>query len=97
MSVLPKVSKAFGNINAYPNPFSGNFALSFNLLQDDAAQVVVYDVNGRIVYQRKFDNLIKGNNLLKITPQNSLTAGIYLVKISLLKQNESKVLKLIKL
>jgi hypothetical protein len=66
-----KVSNAFGNINAYPNPFSGNFALSLNLPRMIDVQVEIYDINGHILYKRKFDNLMKGNNVLKITPPNS--------------------------
>lgn len=97
IATFPKVSNAFANINAYPNPFINNFALSFNLPKDDDdAQVIIYDVSGRLVYQRKFGNLVKGYNQLKITSGNSLKAGVYLIRITLTNQRESKTIKLLK-
>ncbi len=90
------VAKAFDNIISYPNPFVSNFTVSFKLPKSDNVQVEVYDINGRLVYQRRFENLTEGDNTLKIVPQNSLASGMYMVKLTSSNTKFSKVLKLIK-
>lgn len=53
------------NLNAYPNPFNDLVNLDFN---NDAAgnrvSAEVYDLTGRIVYRREFNNLAAGRNIL---------------------------------
>ena len=54
-----------------------------------------YDRNRQMLYQARFDNLMKGNNLLKITPPNNLTTGIYLIKVILFETREKQDLSLV--
>jgi len=62
----------------YPNPNNGIFTLSYNLAKDvTAADVMIIDVTGKLIYQDKLD--IENHNInLKL--QNAQN-GIYFVKI----------------
>jgi hypothetical protein len=75
--ILPQSGRSnFGNINSYTNPFLSNFTISFKLLQKDDAGVEMYDSNGVVVYQARFNSLTEGDNYLKIVPKNSLSTGV---------------------
>lgn len=53
------------NVNVYPNPFTDLVNLDFN--NDVAGNKVtaeVYDLSGRIVYRKDFNNLAAGRNIL---------------------------------
>jgi len=95
-AITQKIVNTFGNINSYPNPFISNFTVSFKLPKADDVQAEIYTVNGQLVYQKRFENLSEGNNLLKITPQNNLPSGVYMIKLTLVNAKSSKVLKLLK-
>jgi predicted esterase len=88
--------KAFDNINSYPNPFISNFTVSFKLPKADDVQAEMYNINGQLVYQKRFKNLTAGNNSLNIIPQNNLPSGVYLIKLTSVAAKNSTVLKLIK-
>ncbi|MEP6682728.1 MAG: T9SS type A sorting domain-containing protein, partial [Parafilimonas sp.] len=94
--VSQNVVNTFDNINAYPNPFISNFTVSFKLPKADNVQIEMYNTSGQLVYQRRFENLSAGNNSLKITLQNSLPSGMYMIKLTSVNAKTSKVLKLIK-
>lgn len=64
----------------YPNPSKdGKFSIQFNLKQQEALQVVLMDVNGRIIRTQKLNHIKTG-----VVPVSSgqLAPGLYLVKIS---------------
>jgi predicted esterase len=86
----------FGNINSYANPFLSNFTISFKLPKKDDIEVRMYDLNGELVYQKRFKNLSEGDNSLKIVPKNPLSTGVYMVKLTSLSTKNSKIFKLIK-
>lgn len=62
-----------------PNPNDGTFKLTVN--KTGKVSYVVYDVFGRLVYEGSYENTAEVMNY-KITCDNCLTSGIYLVKVS---------------
>lgn len=84
-------------ISAYPNPFTAYFNLSVSTPQADDVQIDIFSVNGKVVYRNKFSNIAAGSNNLKIQLNDQdLTAGMYIAKITFIKQNISQTLKLVK-
>jgi hypothetical protein len=67
------------NLQLYPNPTSNN---QFNILSPELAgktvNMTIADLNGRIIDQQEFSNF---DRLQKVTPQTSLSTGVYLVKL----------------
>ena len=86
-------------LNAYPNPFSQSFTLVAPAVGGDNVQVLIYDMNGRLVYGNKFSNLNDGNNYMTIVANgNFARTGIYIVRVIYLDhpKMKSKTFKLIK-
>lgn len=53
------------NVNVYPNPFTDLVNLDFNNdLAGNRVTAEVYDLTGRIVYRKDFNNLAVGRNIL---------------------------------
>lgn len=88
--------RGFDNLAAYPNPFASNFTLSFNLPAKDNVDVEIYDLSGKLLYQNRFLNLFKGNNSVTIKPRNSLSSGIYMVKLTALNSKTSETIRITK-
>ena len=83
-------------LSAYPNPFLNNFTLSVSASNKENVKVEIYNLNGGLVYQNRFVNLIQGENNLNIQPNTALTSGVYIVKVSYQNDNTTKVVKIIK-
>ena len=77
--VAVTVKSTYDDVTVYPNPVSGNGYLTFNSLKDDEQTVVIYDVAGRVVYQKQY-TITTGNNKLTLET-NSLTKGMYFIKL----------------
>lgn len=68
-------------IEVYPNPATDYINLNMNNFQNTSvAEVSLVDLNGRLIYNKKLDNL-KENNSFNID-LSSISAGIYIMKIS---------------
>ncbi|WP_177191850.1 fibronectin type III domain-containing protein [Parafilimonas terrae] len=91
-----ELKSSFDNLTAYPNPFSSNFTLSFNLPAKDNVDVEIYDLSGKLLYQNRFLNLFKGNNSVTIKPRNGLSSGIYMVKLTALNAKTSETIRVTK-
>lgn len=63
------------NLLAFPNPSDGNLVLIFQADEDMAAQIIVYDMAGRVVLKETF-NTIAGSNQWKKT-FNGIQDGTY--------------------
>lgn len=88
--------RGFDNLAAYPNPFVSNFTLSFSLPVKDNVEVEIYDLSGKLLYQNRFLNLFKGNNSVTIKPRNSLSSGMYIVKLTALNSKTSETIRITK-
>lgn len=64
-------------VEIYPNPFSGNIILSFPEKISEILYVTMYDLNGRIVYLKKFEAAGELNIDLK-----GLASSIYIMRIN---------------
>jgi uncharacterized delta-60 repeat protein len=67
----------------YPNPISHTAQLEFELVKDEVIDVLLYDMNGKLV-QSIMRNVQtqKGQNKVALNFNNSITAGNYLLVIS---------------
>lgn len=66
------------NFNTYPNPNSGQFKVTFET-KSLSTPVMVYDIQGRLVYEDKEDREI-GMNTINIDMFN-VSSGVYFVKV----------------
>ena len=78
-AVAVNVTQTYDDVTVYPNPVTGNGYLTFSSLKDDEQTVVIYDVAGRLVYQKQF-TIKTGNNKLTLETIN-LTKGMYFIKM----------------
>ena len=81
---------------AYPNPFNDYFMLSLPAKDNDNILITVTDVSGRTVYAQRLTGLIGGVNQIRIQPAQTLTRGVYFVRVTYMNRNEQKVLKVLK-
>lgn len=65
---------------ATPNPFHSSTILSFNLDEDTEANLIIYDLNGRLISQLADGHLSKGKHEF-IWKADDLPSGIYLAKL----------------
>lgn len=68
-----------GDVQAklYPNPNNGSFTLAYDLKKNNDAEVLIYDVTGKVVYKTSLDNL---DNMKQINT-NNLHNGIYFIQL----------------
>jgi hypothetical protein len=63
------------NFKVYPNPNNGNFIVSVNA-NSNIDEISVVDLNGRIVYSKRFQNI---NSVIEI--ETNLEQGIYIINL----------------
>lgn len=81
----------------YPNPFTDQVRLRFNLEQSTATVMVrVVDVSGRTVHLQKIDRPVTGQSVYQLNLPASLRAGMYFVEVSGLGGKKPAVLQLLK-
>lgn len=83
-----------GNIYTYPNPFKGNFTISYTAPEGGPIVIRLFNVNGQEILTRKAE-VTEGYNLVNIHEASQFADGIYVLQI--LKENEmiysGKILK----
>lgn len=62
----------------YPNPNNGTFMLAYDLKANNDADITIFDITGKTVFNDKLDKL---NNVVQINISN-LQSGIYFVQLS---------------
>ena len=67
----------------YPNPSKdGAFSLEFGLDQEGSADLTIANLSGRLIYNKEYVNLEKGNHKLQFKKGDvNLSAGIYILKL----------------
>jgi hypothetical protein len=75
-------------MNLYPNPSDGKFNLKFNLKNKEDAEVTVYDIQGKQVYNEKLPQFTGEYN--KPIDISSNSKGVYFVKIQQGKHSQVK-------
>lgn len=81
----------FEGFKLYPNPSNGNFNLSFRTVSSEKVSVGIYDITGRTVINRDYTNV--GDVFAENIVVNSISSGIYLMKIN--NGNQSVTRKLV--
>ncbi len=84
------------NIHVYPNPFKNDFTISFYPQNDENIVAELYDINGKPVLQKNLGKVTKGKTNIKMSLNQNITSGVYLLKLSYLKEGRSEYIKLIK-
>ncbi|MCO5267269.1 MAG: S8 family serine peptidase [Brumimicrobium sp.] len=81
------------NLSCYPNPSSNNVTINFVLSENSDVQLEIFDINGRLVYNRDKSNFTIGAHSININ-STPWSKGMYFIK---LKANETgKTIKFVK-
>jgi hypothetical protein len=88
--------KATQAITAYPNPFQQGFTLVVPAKDKDRLNVTMFDVNGKLVYQKQFANLVEGQNNIRIQAEGVLKPGVYMVRTVIAGRMEEQMIKVIR-
>ena len=75
---LSNVKSQLAGFALYPNPTNGNFSLKFDGDADSSVHIAIYDVRGRVVFDRKYND---GNNFSENLNIENLDSGLYFVTI----------------
>lgn len=77
-------------LSLYPNPFSDQIRLQFNLKKPQNARLKIYDIKGRLIYDKNYGNFHSGNHEItfeaRSSLQESLPSGIYFLSLQIGKQ-----------
>ena len=90
-------AEALKVLSAYPNPFHNQFTLQVPVTTiNENVVVTVYDVSGKALYQKEFDNLTQGNNYLLIEPAAATQNGVYFVRVIYSDKKTVKIVKMLR-
>ena len=78
--VAVSVKNSFDDVLVYPNPVTGNGFIEFSSMQEMAQTISIYDISGRVVYEKLYD-VKKGGNKLVLETTN-LTKGMYFIRLA---------------
>jgi large repetitive protein len=84
------------SVVAYPNPFDSYFTLTVTTAQPDKLDVLVYDIQGRLMYRQQFGNLNSGSNTVRVMPDKTFAPGVYFVKAVLGDRKDTGLIKIVK-
>ena len=95
---IPQAIVADTVVRAYPNPFHTSFTLSVPVFNDnEKVMVALFDLNGRMVYRKEFDNVTPGMNYLQVGQDSRIGApGIYIGRVIFSSGRAPQVFKLLK-
>jgi Secretion system C-terminal sorting domain len=76
------LKRGFGSskLNISPNPASSNATMRFRIERSASADIIIADLSGKIVSQRKI-NLQSGENNISLPELAKLTNGVYSIKL----------------
>lgn len=69
------------SINVYPNPVSSEANIAVNLENNEEVVVRLFDISGRMVISRNYENTYTGENILKLDV-GSLDRGTYIMYVT---------------
>tara|TARA_Y100000815_G_scaffold92715_1_gene81774 strand:+ start:4555 stop:7215 length:2661 start_codon:yes stop_codon:yes gene_type:complete len=70
---------SLSDLTVYPNPNNGSFSVSFTPNGENDITIAIYDMRGREVYQKQYEN--RGVFTATVNEQD-LQSGVYLVSVS---------------
>lgn len=68
------------SLQFYPNPVRESASLEFNLAENGAVQVQVYDIKGQLMRENRFANLNRGNNKVNMNFAD-MNNGTYIIRV----------------
>ncbi len=86
-NVLSNDSFQFKDFALFPNPNTGSFKISFKPETNEQIEIIVYDISGRNIYNKTFQNSGMFDQELFL---NTISSGVYFVNI---QNGESKMVK----
>jgi hypothetical protein len=92
VGLVPNLSiedNSFEAFNIYPNPNQGSFNIELSSTYSDETTIQVYDLLGKLVYEKEFLN---NSSLLKSVDLSNPSSGVYIVKVNQGKSSISKKL-----
>jgi hypothetical protein len=84
-----------GEIEIAPNPVKDNFDLMFNAVNNGTSNIVIYSLNGEMVYNSTINYEI-GYNKINVNDINSFSIGEYIIEFSSNDFRASKKICIIK-
>lgn len=79
---IDKASKDGTSLTTYPNPFNGNLNISLSIKEASNVQVLVFDVNGKVVSTIQNGQLSNGTYNLNWNASGSgLESGLYIIRV----------------
>lgn len=77
--VLSVHSEVFEAFSIFPNPNKGSFNLKFKAASNDDIKIHIYDISGRRIYTRGYENRISFNQTIYL---ENVQSGVYVMIIS---------------
>lgn len=65
----------------YPNPASSSFYIDFNLKADEKVDILLFDLNGRMLELLVSEQLSSGYQSKFLQPRNLQSSGVYLIAL----------------
>lgn len=84
---LSTSDEGIDSFKVYPNPNQGVFNLQFTSLISSSLSVRVYDLRGRVVFEKNYNNPAQLNKVINL---NDPEAGVYLLQVS---QDSNKTIR----
>ena len=78
---------AVNEVTVYPNPSSGVFNVEINSLNSSDVEISIYDLLGRAVFERNFDNSLNFNEAIDLSNAKS---GVYMMTVTVGNQKVTK-------
>ncbi|MBN97354.1 MAG: hypothetical protein CMC56_05545, partial [Flavobacteriaceae bacterium] len=78
---------AVNEVTVYPNPSSGVFNVEINSLNSSDVEISIYDLLGRAVFERNFDNSFNFNEAIDLSNAKS---GVYMMTVTVGNQKVTK-------
>jgi len=74
------IGEIINDVTIYPNPFNNEITIKVNAVKDQIVSIQLYSLTGQIVLDKK-QNVVSGENVLKIQPR--VASGAYLLQIEI--------------
>ncbi|AWA29490.1 hypothetical protein HYN48_04965 [Flavobacterium magnum] len=71
--------KPLFNFAVYPNPNNGSFTVQSDKLTSDKINMMVYDIRGRVIFQKDFAGSANFNETVQL---DNVQAGVYLLSVA---------------
>jgi uncharacterized protein (DUF362 family) len=87
------VSTSNLNLSNYPNPFTANTTISFNLLQQENVSLNVYDYSGKLITKLLNQKLDAGTHTVVWNAGNQIKNGIYIAELRSKTKKETHIMQ----